>query len=155
MIFIKGSVPSLKNSKVKTSRGIFHSPTVSKYIRSLGIQHFNSRKKEVKGYVDPNRPNVIEDLRKEFEAMLIGKDNPIFIGYHHVRKTKALFDFSNSVELIQDLLTSHDIIEDDNVKYVFPIPMTINGELPNEDNLRTKNWYTVDKENHGVYIKFF
>lgn len=155
MIFIKGSVPSLKNSKVKTSRGIFHSPTVSKYIRSLGIQHFNSRKKEVKGYVDPNRPNVIEGLRKEFEAMLEGKGTPIFIGYHHVRKTKSLFDFSNSVELIQDLLTSHNIIEDDNVKYVFPIPMTINGELPNEDNLRTEEWYTVDKENSGVWIKFF
>lgn len=155
MIFIEGSVPSLKNSKVKTSRGIFHSPTVSRYIRSLGIQHFNSRKKEVKGYVEPNRPNVIEGLRKEFEEMLEGKSDPIFIGYHHVRKTKALFDFSNSVELIQDLLTSHNIIEDDNVKYVFPIPMTINGELPNEDNLRTENWYTVDKENHGVWIKFF
>lgn len=155
MIFIEGSVPSLKNSKVKTSRGIFHSPTVSRYIRALGIQHFNSRKKEVKGYVDPNRPNVIEGLRKEFEAMLKGKENPIFIGYHHIRKTHALFDFSNSVELIQDLLTSHDIIMDDNVKYVFPIPMTINGELPNEDNLRTENWYTVDKENHGVWIKFF
>ena len=155
MIFIEGSVPSLKNSKVKTSRGIFHSPTVSKYIRSLGIQHFNSRKKEVKGYVDPNRPNVIEGLRKEFEAMLIGKDNPIFIGYHHIRKTHAHFDFSNSVELIQDLLTSHDIIMDDNVKYVFPIPMTINGELPNENNLRTENWYTVDKVGHGVWLKFF
>ena len=155
MIFIEGSVPSLKNSKVKTSRGIFHSPTVGKYIRSLGIQHFNSRKKEVKGYVDPNRPNVIEGLRKEFEAMLIGKDNPIFIGYHHIRKTHAHFDFSNSVELIQDLLTSHDIIMDDNVKYVFPIPMTINGELPNEDNLRTEQWYSVDKESAGVWIKFF
>ena len=155
MIFIKGSVPSLKNSKVKTSRGIFHSPTVSKYIRSLGIQHFNSRKKEVKGYVDPNKPNVIEGLRKEFEAMLEGKSDPIFIGYHHIRKTHALFDFSNSVELIQDLLTSHDIIMDDNVKYVFPIPMTINGELPNEDNLRIENWYTVDKVRHGVWLKFF
>ncbi len=155
MIFIPGSVPSLKNSKVKTNRGIFHSPTVSKYIRKLGIQHFNSRKKEVKGYVDPNRPNQIEALREEFEAMIKGKGNPIFIGYHHVRKTKALFDFSNSVELIQDLLTSHDIIEDDNVKYVFPIPMTIEGELPNENNLRTEEWYTVDKENHGVFIKIF
>lgn len=155
MIFIPGSVPSLKNSKVKTSRGIFHSPTVSKYIRTLGIQHFNSRKKEVKGYVDPNRPNEIEKLRSKFEEMMIGKENPIFIGYHHVRKTKALFDFSNSVELIQDLLTSHNIIEDDNVKYVFPIPMTINGELPNENNLRTEQWYSVSKLEHGVFIKIF
>lgn len=155
MVFIEGSVPSLKNSKVKTSRGIFHSPTVSKYIRTIGIQHFNSRKKEVKGYVDPNRPNVIEGLRKKFEEMMEGKGDPIFIGYHQIRKTKALFDFSNSVELIQDLLTAHDIIEDDNVKYVFPVPMTIDGELPSKDNIRTKEFYSVDKNNHGVWIKFF
>ena len=155
MIFLKGSVPSLKNSKVKTNRGIFHSPTVAKYIRTLGIQHFNSRKKEVKGYVDPNKPNEIEKLRSKFEEMLKDKGNPIFIGYFHIRKTKALFDFSNSVELIQDLLTSHNIIEDDSVKYVFPIVMSRNGELPNENNLRTEEWYAVDKENHGVWIKFF
>ena len=30
MIFIPGNVPSLKNSKVKTSRGIFSSPTVTR-----------------------------------------------------------------------------------------------------------------------------
>lgn len=155
MIFIPNNVPSLKNGKIKTARGIFHSPSVSKYIRSLGIQHFNSRKKEVKGYVDPNRPNIIEGLRSQFETMLEGKGNPIFIGYHQVRKTKALFDFSNSVEIIQDLLTSHDIIEDDNVKYVFPTAMTINGDLPSVENIRNEDFYSVNKENPGVWIKIF
>ena len=54
MIFIPSNVPSLKNSKVKTSKGIFPSKTVTKYIRGLGIQSYNSRKKEVKGYTgDP------------------------------------------------------------------------------------------------------
>ena len=48
-IFIPGNVPSLKNSKVKTGRGIFASPTVTKYLKSLGIQRFSSRKKEVVG----------------------------------------------------------------------------------------------------------
>lgn len=155
MIWIPGSVPSLKNSKVKTKTGIFSSPTVNKYIRSLGIQSFNSRKKIVKGYVDKARPNKIELLREQFNQMKIDKGNPIFIGYHQVRKTKALFDFSNSVEVVQDLFTSHDFIEDDNVKYVFPIPMSIDGELPTEATLRTTKWYSVDKENPGVYIKIF
>ena len=45
--------------------------------------------------------------------MLEDKDYPIIIGYHHVRKSKRLFDFSNSVEIIQDLLTAHNFIEDD------------------------------------------
>ena len=155
MMWIPGNVPSLKNSKVKTKRGIFSSPTVSKYIRKLGIQSFNSRKKEVKGYVDRTRPNQIEELRNQFEEMKVGKKNPLFIGYHHVRNSKRLFDFSNSVEVLQDLFTAHDFIEDDNVKYVFPIPMSIEGDLPTTENLRKIKWYSVDKENPGVYIKIF
>jgi hypothetical protein len=155
MVFIKGNVPSLKNSKVKTSRGIFHSPTVSKFIRSLGIQHFNSRKKEVKGYKNPLRPNQIEALRSSFDVMKAGKDDPIIIGYHQIRNSKRLFDFSNSVELIQDLMTAHDFIEDDNVKYVFPVPMSIDGRLINESDPRAFPLYSVDKDNPGVWIKFF
>jgi hypothetical protein len=155
MIFIPGNIPSLKNSKVKTSRGIFHSPTVSKFIRSIGIQHFNSRKKEVKGYVDASRPNQFEALRDQFEKMKEGKGDPIIIGYHQVRNSKRLFDFGNSVELLQDLMTSHDFIEDDNVKYVFPVPMSINGELINPLAPRAFPLYSVDKKNAGCWIKLF
>jgi hypothetical protein len=155
MIWIPGSVPSLKNSKVKTQRGIFSSPTVNKYLRSLGIQSFSSKHKLVKGYVDKTRPNQIEAIRAQFELMKVGKENPLFIGYHQVRKSKALFDFSNSVEILQDLFTAHDFIEDDNIQYVFPIPMSIDGELPSLQNIRTTKFYTVDKENPGVYIKIF
>lgn len=155
IIFIPGNVPSSKNSKVKSSRGVFNSPAVSKYIRSLGIQSFNSRKKTVKGYVDKTRPNQIEALRDDFNRMRGNKGDPIFIGYHQVRKTKHKFDFSNSVELIQDLLTAHDFIEDDNVDFVFPIPMSINGEFPTPNNLRTVEWYSIDKDNPGVYLKIF
>jgi len=155
MIFIPGNIPSLKNSKVKTARGIFSSPTVNKFLRSIGIQKFNSRKKEVKGYVDPTRPNKFEALREEFAKMKAGKDDPIVIGYHQVRNSKRLFDFSNSVEIVQDLMTAHDFIEDDNVKHVFPVPMSIDGQLIDQDNPRAFPLYSVDKENPGVYIKLF
>ena len=155
MIFIPHNVPSLKNSKVKTSKGIFASPTVSKYIRKLGIQGFNSRKKEVKGYVDKARPNEFEALRVKFETMRAGKGDPLIIGYHQVRNSKRLFDFSNSVEILQDLMTAHDFIEDDNVKYVFPVPMSIDGRLINESNPREFPLYSVDKDNSGVWIKIF
>ena len=155
MIFIPGNVPSLKNSKVKTKNGIFSSPTVSKYIRSLGIQAFHSRKKTVKGYVDLTRPNLFEARRVEWEAMMVGKDFPIIIGYHQVRNSKRLFDFSNSVELPQDLMTSHDFIEDDNVKFVFPVPMTVDGDLIDQNDPRKKPLYSVDKDNPGVWIKVF
>ena len=154
MVFIPGNVPSLKNSKIKTSRGIFASKTVNSYIRGLGIQHFSSSRKEVIGYKDPERPNIIEGLRAQFEAMKKGKKYPIIIGYHFVRNSKRKFDFSNSVEVIQDLLTAHGIIEDDNVEFVFPIPMTDKGNIPNI-NTREYNFYSIDKENPGVYLKFF
>lgn len=155
MIFIPGNVPSLKNSKVKAKGGIFASPAVNKYLRALGIQSFSSRHKTVKGYVDKNRPNKMEQFRERINKMKVGKDNPLFIGFHHVRDSKRKFDFSNSVELIQDLFVAHDFIEDDNIDYLFPIPMTIDGRLPTTSNLREENWYTVDKENPGVYIKIF
>jgi hypothetical protein len=155
IIFIKGNIPSLKNSKVKTKRGIFSSPTVTKFLRSIGIQSFDSRKKIVKGYVDKTRPNIMEAVREQFVEMKKDKTDPIFIGYHQVRNSKRLFDFSNSIEVVQDLFTAHDFIEDDNVKYVFPIPMTIDGELPSENNIRDREWYSVDAENPGVYIKLF
>lgn len=155
MIFIPGSVPSSKNSKVKSKNGIFNSPAVNKYLRKLGIQSYNSRRKYVKGYVDKTRPNIIEEFRLEIEKMKVGKENPLFIGFHHVRKQNREFDFSNSLELIQDLFTAHDFIQDDSVKYMFPIPMSKEGEIPTIDTLRTKDWYSVDKENPGVWIKIF
>lgn len=155
MVFLEGNVPSLKNSKVKTSRGIFSSPTVKKFLRSIGIQKYSARLKSVVGYKDAARINKFEALRAKFLKMKRNKPYPIFIGYHQVRNSKRLFDFSNSVELLQDLLVAHDIIEDDNVKYVFPIPMTKEGKIPSSKNIRTEKWYSVDKENPGVYIKFF
>lgn len=155
MIFIPGNVPSSKNSKVKAVGGIFNSPAVNTFLRSLGIQSYNSRKKYIKGYVDKNRPNILEGFRTEIEKMKVGKENPLFIGFHHVRKQNRQFDFSNSLELIQDLFTAHDFIEDDSVKYMFPIPMSKEGEIPSVDNLRTTDWYSVDKENPGVWIKIF
>lgn len=155
IIFIPGNVPSLKNGKVKTSKGIFASPTVTKFLRSLGIQGFNSRKKTVKGYVDKNRPNQIEKLRFQFEQMKAGKDYPLIVGFHQVRKTKRLFDFGNSVEVIQDLFTAHDFWVDDDVSHVFPVPMTINGDLIDQNEPRKEPLYSVDKDNPGVYIKLF
>ena len=58
--FIQGNCPSLKNSKIKGENGIFHSKTVGKYLKSLGIQHYSSSKKTVKGYADAQRLNLFE-----------------------------------------------------------------------------------------------
>lgn len=151
LIFIPFNTPTLKNSKVKTSKGIFSSATVSKYLRKLGIQSYSSSKKIVKGYV--NRPNEFEKLRLQFEKSILNKGFPLLICFHFVRDSKRLFDFGNGTEIIMDLLTAHDIIPDDNVSFVFPSVMSIDGILPNENNIRELEWYSVNKEFSGVWIK--
>ena len=151
LIWVPYNTPALKNSKVKTGRGIFSSPTVKKYLRKLGIQSYSSGKKIVKGYV--TRPNEFEKLRQQFEKALLNKGFPVLICFHFIRDSKRLFDFGNATEIIFDLLTAHDIIPDDNISFIFPSIMTVDGILPNEENIRELEWYSIDKECPGVWIK--
>ena len=141
MIFIKGNVPSLKNSKVKTSRGIFSSKTVKKYLANLGIQRYSSSRKEVLGY--KTRPNIFqEQIVPQIIELLENKEPPFEIGFHFVRGTKHKFDFNNANQLIADLLVAHDVLEDDNMDYFIPFALKIDNKF-----------YSVDKTNPGVWIK--
>jgi len=141
-LFIPGNTPSSKNSKVATSRGVFSSPIVSRYLRSLGIQTFSSSKKTVKGYVDKDRPNP---FKKAFEeANWIKPTEQVVIGFHFVRKSKHKFDFINACQLVHDLMVAHDLIEDDNMNYLIPIPFKMDDE-----------WFRYDKENPGVFIRLY
>ena len=139
MVFIKGSIPSSKNSKVATSKGVFHSKTVGKFLREQGIQHYSVSKKEITYY--KTRPCIfpVEQLSRLLSASH-GK-RPVKIGVHFVRQTKARFDFHNLVQILFDLMVAFSIIEDDNMDCILPFPMQMNG-----------NWYSVDKLNPGAYI---
>jgi len=151
LIWIPFNTPALKNSKVKTSRGIFSSKTVKKYLGKLGIQSYSSSKKLVKGYV--NRPNEFEKLRQQFKIALVGKEFPILVCFHFIRDSKRAWDFGNATEIIFDLLTAHDIIPDDNIKFTIPSVMSIEGILPTEENMHHIDWYSINPENSGVWIK--
>ena len=141
LIWISGNVPSLKNSKVKTSRGIFSSKTVKKYLANLGIQRYSSSRKEVLGY--KTRPNIFqEQIVPQIIELLENKEPPFEIGFHFVRGTKHKFDFNNANQLIADLIVAHDVLEDDNMDYFIPYAFKING-----------NFYSYDKEYPGVWIK--
>ena len=140
LIFIPGNVPSSKNSRINTKHGSFASKTVKAYLNSLGIQSYSSSKKIVKGYV--NKPNVIEGLRESFLKQTEGKELPLEIGFHFVRDSKRKFDFHNIVQVILDILTASDIIIDDSMDFAIPFPLKIGG-----------GFYSVDKNNPGVYIK--
>ena len=140
LIFIPGNVPSSKNSRINTKNGSFASKTVKAYLNSLGIQSYSSSKKLVKGYV--NKPNLIENLREDFLKQTSGKQLPLEIGFHFVRDSRRKFDFHNIVQVVLDLLTASDFIIDDNMDCVIPFALKRDGKF-----------YSVDKENCGVWIK--
>lgn len=142
LIFIGGNVPSLKNSKIKTSRGIFPSKTVKKYLQNLGIQKYSVSKKTVTEYV--TRPNKFMNISEEWNKQIENKEYPLKIGFHFIRDSKRKFDFHNAVQIIADLLVAHDFIEDDNMDYFIPIPLKYKGK-----------WYSIDKDNPGVLIKLY
>jgi len=139
-IFIQGNVPSLKNSKVKTSRGIFPSKTVTKYLRSLGIQAYSASKKTVTEY--KTKDNEFKKQTEELKKYLKNKEYPVEIYFHFVRDSKREFDFNNANGILTDLLTAHEIIPDDSMSYIIPIPYKKDGK-----------YYTLKKEQPGVWIK--
>ena len=132
--FISGNVPSLKNSKVATSRGIFHSKTVKKYLQQKGIADYSASKKTVKDY--KTRDNI---FRKEIEGLkeeLLRHTKPYKIKFYFIRDSKRKFDYINAVQLPLDLLIAHGIIDDDNCDEVIPVFLG----------------YDVNKNNSGLFI---
>lgn len=140
-IFILGNVPSAKNSKVKTARGVFMSKTVKRYLQKIGVSNYSMRHKTVKCYV--TRPNLFEKAVAPMRKRLKGYDPPHIISFHFIRGTRHKFDFVNMVQVIADLLVVHHVIEDDNMNYFIPMPRYVDG-----------NWFGYDKENPGVWLGF-
>ena len=141
MVFITGNIPSSKNSKVATSKGVFHSKTVTKWLREQGIQSYSASRKELTGY--KTRPILfpVQQL-KELISINYSEDGlPLKIGIHFVRQSKAKFDFHNICQVIFDVMVAAGIIEDDNMDCILPFPMQIDGK-----------WYSVDKNNPGCWI---
>ena len=135
-IFVPFNTPSSKNSKIATSRGVFHSKTVMKYLRELGIQHYSVSKKEVTEY--KTKPNLFRLAFKDW----IKPEGQVKIGFHFVRDSRRRADFTNLIQVILDLMVAHDFIEDDNMDYVLPFPMEKDGK-----------YYSINKDKPGVYIK--
>ena len=140
LIFIPGNVPSSKNSKQRTRNGaIVHGKAVKRYLQALGINKYSCRQGSAYMENYKTRPNL---FKQKFNDS--GWETPqefCYLGFHFVRKTKALFDFSNMVQIIQDLMVAGGFLMEDNIDCIIPINMTKNG----------KRW-TKDKDNPGVWI---
>ena len=61
---------------------------------------------------------------------------------HFVRKTHHRWDFNNATQVVQDLMSDYEWLEDDNTDIMYPVPFIIDGV-----------YYTYDKKQPGVYIK--
>ncbi len=134
-IFIPFNVPSLKNSRVSTPKGSFHSPTVRKYLQKLGVKKYSS-----KGYENyKTRPNLFEKavkpMKDAFAPYSSSRKPPFLVGFWFIRDSKRKFDLINAMQILQDLLVAHGVIDDDNADILIPSPFMINCK-----------WYSYDKE---------
>jgi hypothetical protein len=121
MIFIKGGTPSSKNGQRWTGKYLIGSKATIKYLKESKSQWV--------------------EQKEAFLKMIEGRELPLLIGFHYVRKSRHIWDFVNPCQTIQDQMTHYGWISDDNTTIMFPIPLKMNGKFE-----------TYDKENPGVYI---
>ncbi len=110
LLFIPGNVPSSKNGRITLKTGI-----------SLPSAATTLWRKNTRTYWSL--------LRKTFVEQCQGKTDPLILGIHFIRKTRHTWDFINPTETIQDEMSKHGWITDDNVEFVFPVPMLVDNKL--------------------------
>ena len=101
MIYLKGNVPSSKNSKRWTGKNLIPSKTVENYLEQYEIQY--------KLYAN------------KFKEMIKDKKKPYYIGFYFIRNSKRKFDYNNLTQLPQDLMVKYKWLEDDNADYIVPV----------------------------------
>ena len=101
MIYLKGNVPSSKNSKQWTGKKLIPSKTVENYLEQYEIQY--------KLYAN------------KFKELIKNKKPPYYIGFYFIRNSKRKFDYNNLTQLPQDLMVKYKWLEDDNADYIVPI----------------------------------
>lgn len=123
LIFIPGAVPSSKNGRIRTKSGLFIASKATQHWRKITLPLWTHN-------------------RRAFVEQCIGKDAPFIVGMHFVRGTRHRWDFINPCQTIQDEMTYHQWLADDNVEHILPVPLKVNGQ-----------YWSYDKNNPGVYIK--
>ena len=149
-IFIPGNVPSLKNSKIATTKGVFASKTVRHYLQDLGIRGYSLRERAVQEY--QRRPNL---FRAAIKPMLSADIKiPHLIGLYFIRDSNRQFDWINAAQIIFDLLVAHRVITDDSMRYLVPSPFLSGKDMAEVWGVPENTWYCVDKERAGVIIDY-
>jgi hypothetical protein ilyop_2060 len=102
-IYIRGNVPSSKNSRQWTGRTLIMSETVRKYNKNYSYQ-----------YDDP------ENIQK-FKKMVEHEIKPFKIGFYFIRDSRRRFDYVNIAQYPLDLMVKHGWIDDDNCNEIIPV----------------------------------
>lgn len=111
-IFIPGNVPSSKNSKTWTGRFL---------VSSKACQHYE---RDTKDYW--------KVMINEFLAMFFTKgQKSVKVGMYFVRKSKHRFDYINACQIIADLMTTNDWIEDDSAEFFTPVFLGFHHDTKN------------------------
>lgn len=98
--FIPFSTPSSKNGKRWTGKHMIHSKTVMTYLK--------------------NTKQYWIDNSGEFRAIIDGLQKPVDISFKFLRGTRHKFDYVNPLQTVQDQMTIHGWIEDDNCDEIIP-----------------------------------
>ena len=101
MIFIRGNIPSSKNSKQWTGKFLINSKTTREYIKATKNEWLLNK--------------------NEFLEMLKGKEKPYKIELYFIRDSKRKFDYINVAQIVFDLMQEYEYIENDDCINVVPI----------------------------------
>lgn len=99
--YIKGNVPSSKNSKVFTGKFLVNSKTVQKYLKTYGKQWED------------------QELIQKFK--LGCKEFPIKLHMKFIRDTKRRCDLVNLAQYPLDLMVKNGWLPDDDYTHVIPV----------------------------------
>lgn len=102
-IYIKGNIPSSKNSKQWTGKMLINSKTVRNYINNHGYQWYSLENIEL------------------FKNMIKDRVKPYKIGFYFIRDTARKFDYINAAQLPCDLMVKAGMIDDDNCNEIIPV----------------------------------
>jgi hypothetical protein len=147
--FIPHNVPSLKNNKVMTKFGIVDGKTIKNYYKKFNISKLsvNSVMSErVRVYA--KKENLFLHYRPYFNKLKELKTSygldiyPIVCGMHFVRDGRRKFDLHNAVQVVADMFTAHNFINDDDADHFVIMPYQIND-----------CWYSIDQDKPGVFIR--
>lgn len=112
-IYIKGNIPSSKNSKQWTGKMLINSKTVRNYINNYGYQWTS-----------------LENI-ESFKSMIKDRVKPYKIGFYFIRDTARKFDYINAAQLPCDLMVKAGMIDDDNCNEIIPVFLGYEVDIKN------------------------